>query len=353
MKFLKYFLLLILVVIVAGAVYFGAQDGKFDVAATKDLKVPQQLAFQTADDFQTWDKWGPWMKLDPDVAMTYGDTLQGVGANYSWSSEHPGVGDGSMKTIAITDNESIDQKITFNSPMGDSESDVYWRFEPGPDNTTRVTWGMKGEMGLMEKVFMAFQSEPFEESIKSMYEEGLANMETHIMDQMKSHNVNFDGIVEYGGGYYLYMTASSDKAGLASKMGPISGKIGAYLHSNGLTPSGMPFTTYHQVDEQTGQMIFSSAMPIKERVITAAGSEVLCGYIPPLTAVKTTLKGNYDYLENAYNNALDYIQEKALTIDPEQPKFEIYSNDPGMFPNPADWITEVYIPIVPPTETIN
>lgn len=353
MKFLKYLLLLILVVVVAGAVYFGAQDGKFDVAATKDLNIPQQLAFQTAEDYQTWNKWGPWMKLDPEVQMNYGDTVSGMGASYSWTSEVPEVGNGRMKTVGLAENESLDQKITFESPLGDSENDVYWRFEPGPDNTTRVTWGMKGEFGLMEKVFMAFQSVPFEESMKTMYEEGLTNLENHVQEQMKAFNVSFDGIVEYGGGYYLYLTASSDKAGLSAKMGPMLGKVGAYMQSNGLTPSGMPFTLYHQENEDNGQMIFSTAMPIKEKVITAPESEVLCGYIPPLTAIKVTLKGNYDHLEAAYDNALAYIEEKALELDPENPKFEIYTTDPGLEPNPSKWITEIYIPIVPPTQTIN
>ncbi|NQX77030.1 SRPBCC family protein [Gilvibacter sp.] len=353
MKFLKYLFLLILVILVAGAVYFGAQDGTFDVTATKDLKVPQSLAFKTAYNYQSWSQWGPWMQTDPNVQITYSDTLQGVGAGYSWVSDHPEVGQGNMKTVAITENEAIEQKITFNTPLGDSSSDVYWSFEPGPDNTTRVSWGMKGELSLLEKVFMSFQSGSFEEATKEMYEKGLENMENHILEQMAKFSVSFDGIVEYGGGYYMYVTESATTAGRAAKMGPMLGEVMTYMQSNNIQQSGAPFTIFHQMDEAAGTVIFSAAIPVKERINTAPDSNVLCGYIEPLTAIKTTLKGNYDQLDEAYKAAHTYIEEKALMLDPEKAQFEVYASDPGLEPNPANWLTEVYVPIIAPTETIN
>lgn len=353
MKFLKYLFLLILVVLVAGAVYFGAQDGKFDVAATKDLQVPQALAFQTADNYQTWAQWGPWMETDPDIQLSYSDTIQGIGAAYSWTSEQPEVGNGNMQTVAVVEQQSIDQKITFNSPLGASTSDVYWRFEPGDNNTTKVTWGMKGELSLLEKVFMAFQPGSFEDATKAMYEKGLENMENYIQAQMAKFSVNFDGIVEYGGGYYMYVTESATTAGRALKMGPMLGEVMAYMQSNNIQQSGAPFTIFHQMDAEAGTVIFSAAIPVKERINTALDSKVLCGYMEPLTAVKTTLKGNYDHLDAAYKAAYTYIEEKALALDPEQPQFEVYASDPGLEPNPANWLTEIYVPIVTPTQTIN
>ena len=42
---------------------------------------------------------------------------------------------------------------------------------------------------------------------------------------------------------------------------------------------------------------------------------------------------------------MDYIKDNKLVLNPKQPMFEVYANDPGEFPNPADWITEVYYPI--------
>ena len=39
-----------------------------------------------------------------------------------------------------------------------------------------------------------------------------------------------------------------------------------------------------------------------------------------------------------------HVAENNL-VQSELKPFEIYTTDPGDFPNPADWITEIYIPI--------
>ena len=61
--------------------------------------------------------------------------------------------------------------------------------------------------------------------------------------------------------------------------------------------------------------------------------------------MKIILKGNYTYLADAWDVALKHIADNNLVQSQEKP-FEIYTNDPGDFPNPADWVTEIYIPIV-------
>ncbi len=63
------------------------------------------------------------------------------------------------------------------------------------------------------------------------------------------------------------------------------------------------------------------------------------------SAVKAILKGNYENLPEAYEKAKTYISDNNLIVDPAQKMFEVYTNDPGQFPNPADWVTEVYIPV--------
>ena len=77
------------------------------------------------------------------------------------------MGDGAMRNTKVIPNKEIEQIIVFNTPLGDSESDVYWKFEEGEAaGTTDVTWGMKGEQSFLEKVFMSFQSEDFETTLR-------------------------------------------------------------------------------------------------------------------------------------------------------------------------------------------
>jgi effector-binding domain-containing protein len=347
MKILKYLLFLILIVIIGGAIYFGTKDGSFDVSETKIMNAPPALVYDNVKDYKNWASWGPWMKLDPNVKMNYAEKTEGEGASYSWSSDHMEVGKGSMETVKVIPLKEIDQKISFNTPIGDSQSDVYWRFEetetPGQ---TKVTWGMKGEQSFMEKVFMSFQEEDMESGMSTMFQTGLTNLETVVLEEMKKYSINIDGITTFSGGYYMYNTTASKLSEIGRKMGAMLGQISGYMQENKLQASGMPFTIYNEVDAQNGTVIFSACIPVKEKIITPAGSPVLCGFMNPITSLKTTLKGNYDHLGEAYEKANEYIATNNLVKHPKEKMFEVYSTDPGEEPNPANWITEIYMPIV-------
>jgi effector-binding domain-containing protein len=341
MKLLKYLFFLILIGLIGGAVYFGTKDGNFDVAETKTINAPVSMIYSNVNDFKNWQEWGPWMEEDPNMQITYADTTAGVGGSYSWTSEV--MGDGSMETLGTVENESIDQKIVFNTPIGESVSDVYWRFKPS-DSGTEVTWGMKGEQSFMEKVFMAFQSEDFETSMKKMYGHGLTNLEETLQKEMSKFTVTVEGIKDYGGGYYMYTTTASKQSEIGNKMGPMLGKVVAFMEQNKISKAGMPFTIYNEWDEANGTVIFSTSIPVNERIIVTEG-DVLCGYMAPLAAVKAVLLGNYTNLPEAYKQAKSYVAENNLIVDSSKKMFEVYANDPGTIPNPAQWRTEVYIPV--------
>ncbi len=348
MKIFKYILFLLLIVIIAGGIYFGTQDGNYDVARSKEFNAPAEVIYDQVKDYKTWKEWGPWMDEDDQLEITYAEKSEGEGASYSWKSEQ--MGDGSMKTVKVIPNKEIDQKITFNTPIGDSESDVYWRFEPSEtEGKTKVTWGMKGKHSFMEKVIMAFQSEDFETSLGDMYAKGLSNLETEVEDAMNAYEITVDGITRHGGGFYMYNTTSSRMSEIGANMGAMLGQISRFMNENNINASGMPFTIYNNVDKANGTVIFSSAIPVAAEVITPPGSPVLCSYMAPVDALKTTLRGKYDNLGEAYDKAEAYLNENNLVSDPSRNMFEIYANDPGEVPNPANWVTEIYIPVITPS----
>jgi len=341
MKLVKYVFFLILIALIGGAVYFGTKDGKFDVSSSRTMDVPVSMLYENVNDYKNWQEWGPWMAEDPAMIITHGANTEGVGGSYSWKSVV--MGDGFMETTASVPNDSINQKIVFVSPIGESASDVYWRFNP-TDGGTEVTWGMKGEQSFMEKVFMAFQPKGFEENIQSMYENGLLSLEEVMKKEMEKFSIAVEGIKDHGGGYYMYTTAASSQQDLGQKMGPMLGKVTGFMQQNNIAQTGMPFTIYNEWDTVNASVIFSAAIPTSERIIVTEG-DVLCGYMEPTAAVKTVLLGNYTHLSEAYKRAQDYITTNFLMIDTSKNMFEVYSNDPGLVPNPAEWRTEIYIPV--------
>jgi len=343
MKILKYLLFLILIVIIGGAIYFGTKEGTYDISDSKIINAPAEVIFNKVNEYKTWEEWGPWKAEDSTMTFNYPEKTSGEGASYSWNGDMSG----SMITTKVIPNKEIQQDLTLNTPAGERNPKVYWFFED-VEGGTKVTWGMKGEHTLIDKMFYSFSDMDFEAEMHKMNQLGLEGIANAVEEDMKKYAINVDGITQYGGGYYMYVTTVSKMNEISDKMGGMFGQVSGYMEANKIPMAGMPFTIYNEIDNMNGTVIFSTAIPIKERVITPQGSPVVSGYMEPVSALKTTLKGNYENLPEGYVTARQYISKNNLTIDPNRKMFEVYVNDPEEVPNPANWVTEIYIPLTIP-----
>ncbi|PHR14804.1 MAG: AraC family transcriptional regulator [Aequorivita sp.] len=347
MKILKYLFFLLLIIIIGSAIYFGTKDGTYDIQDTMVINAPPEVIFNKVNDYKSWEEWGPWKKEDSTITFTYAEKTVGEGASYSWDGEMSG----SMTTTKVIPNKEIEQDLTLNTPGGERNPKVYWTFEE-VEGGTKVTWGMKGEHTLIDKAYYSLSGMDFDAEMHKMNEAGLEGIAEEVAEDMKQYSINVDGVTQYGGGYYMYTTSVSKMSELGEKMAPMMEEVMNFITKNNLNMAGMPFTIYNEVDNANGTVIFSTCIPVKEQVITPEGSPVVCGFMDPVKAVKISLKGNYEHLSEAYTKGRQYIDKNGHQIDPDRKMFEVYVTDPGEVPNPADWLTEVYIPIVTAPETV-
>ncbi len=344
MKIIKYLFFLLLVLVIGAAAYIATIDGKFQIEESRIIDAPDELLFTTVNEFKTWEKWGPWMDDSDDMVLEYANQTSGDGASYSWKSEIQG--DGNMKTIKTIPFTTIDQSITFFPPVvGETTSDVSWTFEKIEGKKTKVTWSMKGEQGFMEKMFWMTQDSTLSQNVTPMYKEGLEKLDAYVTEKMKEHTINVDGATEHGGGFYMYSATASSIAAIPQKTGEMLLAVKAYIQQNALPQTGMPFTLYNEFNEDQRTAIYSAGIPVREKVITPADSNILCGFLPRQKVIKTTLKGDYIHLKKAWETGYKYIAGNGLELNTESPAFEVYKTDPELQPNPAEWITEIYIPI--------
>ena len=96
---------------------------------------------------------------------------------------------------------------------------------------------------------------------------------------------------------------------------------------------------------EDGNVIMSQAIPVSSKITSTDDSGVISGFTPKIKVLKTTLKGNYTYLSEAWAATMKYMAELNIEQSDIKP-FEIYTTDPSDYPNPADWITEIYVPII-------
>ncbi len=338
MKAFKYILFLLLIAIIGTSIYIAVQPNSFEVSRTKTINAPAVVIYEHVNDLKNWEAWSSWAEADPDMKITLAEQTKGVNGSYSWKDKD---GIGTMKIIETTPNESIKQIMQFAEfPT----SDVSWNFKPNENGSTDVTWNIAGkDLPFGFKMFSIFMG-GMEKQIGPHYERSLEKLDSIVVNSMKKYTVEVDGITEYGGGFYMYKTTSASSSNISQVMGKQYGEIMGYMASNSIKQSGMPFTIYHDMNNTEGTVIMSQAIPIQNKVTVTDANNVLCGHIPKTRVLKTTLKGNYTNLPKAWELTMKHIAENNLEQSDLNP-FEIYQTDPGNVPNPANWITEIYIPI--------
>ena len=339
MKALKYILFLLLIGIIGVAIFVAVQPSEFNFSRSQVIKAPASLVFNKVNDFKNWPSFSPWIEQEPDAQLTYGEKTSGVDGNYAWNGEI--LGEGKMKTLAVEPNKSINQHIQFIKPF-ESESDIDWAFE-NTEEGTKVTWSMKGKQDFMTKMYTAFAGS-IEDMTGPDYERGLFKLDSVINADMKKYSIKVNGIAEHSGGYYLYNTASCKITELEAKMTEMLPKVSSYAIKNNIKMAGAPYINYHKWDEANNAVMFSCCIPTTEKIISSE-SDILTGQLPPFKAIKTTLKGNYDNLKEAWETVMKYIPENGYEFAENGPMLETYLTDPRNTPNPADYITEIYIAI--------
>ncbi len=338
MKILKYILILVLILIVIGAIYLATLDGQYDVKRSRLIKAEPTVVFDELNDYKNWKDWGPWYEQDSTIKATYPSNTVGEGASYSWTSKD---GDGYMETIKIDKPKSLDQVIVFKTPFGDMKSDVYWKLEKVKGGTN-LTWGMKGEMDFIWR----FMAKDMDAQMGPMEERGLELFDENIQKKTKVYSIKSDGVVDFSGGFYLYNTTSCRIDEIGSKFPVLLMKVLSYIRKNNIRTTGGSFTLYHKYDEENGTAMFSVCYPVSERIITPKGSDVLTGFMERGKYYKTTLKGSYENSQEAWETAMKEVGNlDAYKMAEKGEPFEFYVNSPMKTPNPADLISEIYIPV--------
>ena len=323
---------------VIGAIYLATLDGSYDVAKTKLIEADPIVVFNDLNDYRNWKEWGPWYEQDSTIRVQYADHTVGEGGAYTWTSDVEG--GGRMKTLKVQKPERLDQEMVFETPFGDMASEVYWilnKVETG----TELTWGIKGELPF----FSRFMASGMTEQLGPMQERGLELFDKNLQKKLKVYSIDSVGVVDFSGGFYLYVSTSSKINQIGVKSEGMMDHISKFVQDNRIRLTGSPFTLYHKFDQENGTSMFSIAYPIAERIVTQ-DSDILTGYMERGTYFKTILTGAYTNLQEAWEKAMfDAENLKEYALEESGESFEIYVNNQENTPNPAQLVTEIYVPV--------
>jgi hypothetical protein len=170
---LKWTLAAFAAVVVIFLIFVALQPTDFKVERSATLRAPAPAAFAQVNDFQNWQAWSPWEKIDPALKRQYEGPKAGTGAVYAWQG-NPEVGEGRMTITESRPGELVRIRLEFFKPMA-AVNTTEFRFRPAGEDTA-VTWTMTGQNNYLSKMFCLFVD--MDRMVGGMFDQGLSQMKT-------------------------------------------------------------------------------------------------------------------------------------------------------------------------------
>ena len=171
MKILKKLLLFIVGVLVLLTILMFILGKKYHFETSIVINAPIEKVYEQASSSKKFNEWNPWMKLDPNLKLTYSGNQGQVGDEYCWEGNDD-VGQGCHTITALEPNTKIATKMLFKKPFeSDATSDLVFTKE---GDATKVTWSMDCEldypMNLMKLMMDSQMEKSYGDGLKKLKE---------------------------------------------------------------------------------------------------------------------------------------------------------------------------------------
>ena len=325
MKVLKKILIvlaaLILLIVVVGFFMPATMDSEQKIT----IKAKPEIVFAHVNNLRNWHYWAKWNMIDPNMKVEYNGAWKGKDSGYSWESEDPMVGAGTLTVVESVANESIKTRIDFRDWDG---ANGQMKLSP-TENGVEVTWTFNGDdvgMNLVGRYFNGL----FKGAIDADLMEGLENLKR--LSESQSMAMEIDMMPET---LVAFTTAQGTKAEVTPLLAQHYGMLAGHIAGQGAEMAMMPMANYLEYTDE--KVLFHPTIAIDKQIESTDAIQVR--QMPEQKMAVFHHYGPYHNLEAANTAAQQYLD--ALGISYNKARLEIYETDPGMEPDPDKWLTKI------------
>ena len=314
--------------------------GDYRISQSILIAKPPAEVFAKVADLRSWPAWSPWLLHEPDSPLEYSDSppVNAVGGSYSWNGQR--IGAGKMTQTLLDDPKHIAQRLEFIKPFR-SVCQVFWDFAAS-DGGTEVSWSMEGSMPFLFR----FMTARTVRMISEDYRFGLLMLQRELDPEADSLKLSFEGNTDLPASTCVAKAYSGDLQGLIAAMPETFRKLQAAASKGGQgnkgESAGQPRIVYGPMNKDRSKVQADLAVPTKGE---GAGGDFHVVEYPGGRYSHTLLRGDYRFLELAWNQAFMHLRMAGEKFDSKRKPFEVYDNDPGDQASPRDYQTSLYIPV--------
>lgn len=314
---------------------------RYEVERSIVIKAPVADIFQQVNDFKNWEKWSPWMEVDPNLALTYGHTHKGKGAVMRWTSTKFDAGE--QRIMRTYPNDSLITNLSFDSGI---QGKGKWTFKALDTQTTKVDWINSGRLGnnpVMKYVGLTFDRRMGDdyakglEQLKAICEQGTEEqmaLQTYDGYEMSEVDVRISDNQNV-----LTILDTVPTKELFQQFDRLYQELFYYVARAGGKPVGGPLMIYHSFNKE--QAIIEVGIPLIKKL--PSRGRIQLKRFEEKHAAMVMYKGRYDHLRKAHQKIRRYLKENNLKQS--GPEWEFFATSPQTEKDPRNWTTIIHYPI--------
>jgi hypothetical protein len=327
-KFIRFVIVLVLILVAAILILGVIEPTNVVVVRTTVIKAPKDVVFEQISKFHNWPNWSPWYRMDSSVKLNYFGSDGQPGSGYTWEGNQK-VGSGEMRDSNINGTQ-MTYAFKMIKPYKKS-ANGYFNAEDTA-GMTKVTWSMTAHMPYPMNAMDAFMN--MDKLLGGDFESGLNNLKQYV----ESHNTGASSVevkeVDFPAHTYegvRSMVNWSDMHKFFMDSYSMLGKdIGGKING---AAAGLYFT-WDTVNKRSDM---AAVFPVVDTTMAVKGAQFF--HAGPGKAVMAVQKGGYSQAMKYHMAIAQYMAAKGM-----KPGLVIeeYPVTQQQEPDSNKWVTNIY-----------
>lgn len=340
MKIVKYIIYLIILLGIGGAILISTDKGEFSKSETIILQAPKDMVY---DALKNWDNWKSWHKRwteDPTTSLSSSENV------LEWASNNKMYEKGEASFSKNIPYKTLEFDTDIKTSSGTMTQHNRINLKELREFETEVKWESDIVLSFWQKVKVRLgKGEEYINSETDLFVSSLSTLDSMLNDKMSLHNSEIIGLTTLPERNYIHMATASNQDNFIATARKKIKRLYDYTERYGIPVKGAPIVLIHKRENNNRNYLFSVALPLPdEYALNLDDPEIVIGVFESRSTLKTSLKGNYKYWQETLDLGVSYLEQQGFDAPLEEGIILKWTNYMDLPVNPAEWLTEVYIP---------
>lgn len=340
MKVIKYLIYLILLLVIGGAILISTDKGKYKVTREIILNAPDKMVY---DAFKDWKHWESWHKRWTEDKTT---SLDSQNDKLVWASNNQMYEKGEAEFTKKIPYKTLEFDTEIKTNLGTMSQHNKINLNATGELSTEVQWESENTLSFWQKVAVRFgKGDKYINSETDLFVSSLFELDMMLVNKMNEHNSEVLGLTVLPKRNYIHTATASTKENFIATARKKIDQLYAYTDEYGIPIKGAPIVIIHKRENNDRNYLFSAALPLIDGYeLKLDNPEIVIGEFESQSVLKTILNGNYNYWEATLELGMEYLKVQHLEYSLEEGIILEWTNYKELPVNPAEWITELFIP---------